>query len=98
MSFTLLSTIQIKTLLQLIRDFGRSASHGVLGFWGFGPIHMDLVDCEGDEKELTWCRFSGLGDYYCSHSEDAGVMCNGERKLGDYICPYLKLVELTLQT
>ncbi|XP_039893856.1 deleted in malignant brain tumors 1 protein-like isoform X2 [Simochromis diagramma] len=42
---------------------------------GKGPIWMDEVGCTGRESNLFECRRSGLGSHDCSHSEDAGVIC-----------------------
>ncbi|XP_062591116.1 uncharacterized protein LOC134252644 [Saccostrea cucullata] len=39
---------------------------------GFGPIHVDKVDCKGDEEDLLSCQFSRSS---CDHSDDSGVVC-----------------------
>ena len=39
---------------------------------GSGPIYLDDVACTGDESRLTSCNTSTSD---CSHSEDAGVLC-----------------------
>ena len=44
---------------------------------GVGPIHIDNVDCRGDEDNLTNCSHSSALSCYRGHSEDAGVRCQG---------------------
>lgn len=42
---------------------------------GQGSIHLDDVQCTGDEERLTDCPYDPrTGD--CSHFEDASVRCN----------------------
>ena len=47
---------------------------------GFGPIYLDTVDCTGSESNLTDC-FRSFIVSCSSHSEDAGVRCQGELHL-----------------
>ncbi|XP_072021383.1 uncharacterized protein [Amphiura filiformis] len=48
---------------------------------GFGPgssgspIHLDDVDCDGDEGAIEECNHRGFGENNCGHAEDAGVQC-----------------------
>ncbi|XP_021062373.1 T-cell differentiation antigen CD6 isoform X2 [Mus pahari] len=42
---------------------------------GQGPIHRDQVNCSGTEDYLWDCP-GQLGDQYCGHKEDAGVVCS----------------------
>ena len=43
---------------------------------GIGDIHLDDVHCSGSETSLLNCPYdSYTAD--CSHSEDAGVRCQG---------------------
>ena len=44
---------------------------------GRGLIFLDNVNCSGTELELRNCMYQGVG-VYCSHYEDAGVVCRGE--------------------
>ena len=44
---------------------------------GSGKIWMDDVHCAGTERTLQDCPFAGWENEDCSHSEDAGVVCNG---------------------
>ncbi|XP_071804947.1 uncharacterized protein [Asterias amurensis] len=42
---------------------------------GVGPINLDDLECNGDERTLGECTHFGWGDSNCDHSEDAGVVC-----------------------
>uniref|UniRef100_A0A8C6SDF2 Soluble scavenger receptor cysteine-rich domain-containing protein SSC5D n=1 Tax=Neogobius melanostomus TaxID=47308 RepID=A0A8C6SDF2_9GOBI len=42
---------------------------------GSGIIWMDNVHCSGNETSVFECSHNGLGDHYCGHYYDAGVIC-----------------------
>lgn len=42
---------------------------------GEGPIWLDSIDCEGEEKTLGDCWHDTWGRTDCSHREDSGVIC-----------------------
>ena len=42
---------------------------------GEGKIWMYEVQCTGNESSFKECNHQGWAFYYCSHREDAGVMC-----------------------
>ncbi|XP_072051705.1 scavenger receptor cysteine-rich domain-containing protein DMBT1-like [Amphiura filiformis] len=42
---------------------------------GSGPIHLDDLDCEGNEESLFECGHVGIGNSNCVHAEDAGAVC-----------------------
>jgi len=42
---------------------------------GVGPIHLDNLQCDGDEASLLECESAGIGGHNCEHAEDAGVIC-----------------------
>uniref|UniRef100_A0A8D0ABC9 SRCR domain-containing protein n=1 Tax=Sander lucioperca TaxID=283035 RepID=A0A8D0ABC9_SANLU len=46
---------------------------------GTGQIWLDDVACSGSERSVTLCQHRGLGTHNCGHSEDAGVVCSGEK-------------------
>ena len=46
---------------------------------GTGPIWLDEVACSLTESSLTECGHRGFGTHNCSHSQDAGVVCSGEK-------------------
>ena len=50
---------------------------------GTGPIHLDNVQCSGNELFLLAC--SHLTEDNCGHYEDAGVACPGENT-SDMLC------------
>jgi hypothetical protein len=42
---------------------------------GTGPVWLDKVTCQGNERSLTGCKHSGFGRNSCPHSRDASVRC-----------------------
>ena len=40
----------------------------------YDPIHLTNVDCTGEEDNLLDCSYD-LGEYACSHYDNAVVMC-----------------------
>lgn len=43
---------------------------------GLGPIHMNEVQCSGNERSLWSCRYKNITAEDCKHTEDASVRCN----------------------
>lgn len=49
---------------------------------GEGATWLDQVSCEGNENNLLDCSMNDIGNEDCSHSEDVGVICQGEFESG----------------
>lgn len=63
------------------RMLGYGTVIGVYGEARYGQsssadIHLDGIDCTGDETSILDCRHNGIGNTDCSHAEDAGVECS----------------------
>ena len=43
-------------------------------------MFIENVQCNGSESSLADCPASEVRDHSCSHSEDAGVRCEGQKK------------------
>ena len=52
-------------------------------FFGSGltAIHLDDINCQGNESRLGQCLHKGVGVHNCFNSEDAGVICVGKSDL-----------------
>ena len=64
------------------RQLGFGSSGTAIGSASFGqgsgPILLDSVTCSGNDSTLASCGHLGVNvTRSCSHSEDAGVRCNG---------------------
>ena len=45
--------------------------------WGSGTIHLNYLNCVGDEDGLLDCpRYYDIGVHYCDYSRIAGVYCS----------------------
>ena len=72
------------------RQLGFGSSGTAIGSAGFGQgsgsIWLDSVTCTGSELMLVNCSHLGVGvTEDCSHSNDAGVKCNGTQGMCVYI-------------
>lgn len=61
-------------------DCGVAVAMGSSSYFGQGSglIHLDNVDCKGNETELGQCHSLGWNVHNCYHYEDVGVTCKGE--------------------
>ena len=58
---------------------GAAAAVGMATYGeGDGLVWMDSVRCSGNETRLANCQFPGWGEGNCSHTHDAGVMCDSK--------------------
>ena len=55
---------------------------------GSGPIHLDDVNCVGNETTLINCSARPIKEHNCAHSEDAGVRCNPQASCKYAKCEY----------
>ncbi|XP_017748073.1 PREDICTED: LOW QUALITY PROTEIN: soluble scavenger receptor cysteine-rich domain-containing protein SSC5D [Rhinopithecus bieti] len=46
---------------------------------GAGPVWLSELACRGNEGQLGLCHHRGWKAHICSHEEDAGVVCAGQR-------------------
>ncbi|KAG8520565.1 Soluble scavenger receptor cysteine-rich domain-containing protein SSC5D, partial [Galemys pyrenaicus] len=46
---------------------------------GAGPMWLSELACRGSEGQLGLCPHRGWRDHICSHEEDAGAVCAGQR-------------------
>uniref|UniRef100_A0A4W4E4C7 SRCR domain-containing protein n=1 Tax=Electrophorus electricus TaxID=8005 RepID=A0A4W4E4C7_ELEEL len=52
---------------------------------GTGPIWLNEVQCDGSETSMWDCSYSMKNHTDCSHKEDAGVTCAGQKYMGDQL-------------
>ena len=55
---------------------------------GTGTILLDNLNCNGNELTLLNCPPQSNGAHDCTHAEDAGVRCEGNRPAELIVCNY----------
>ena len=66
---------------------------------GTGPIWLDDVRCTGSETRIGYCAHRGWGRLRsCSHSQDAGVNCQGEYIMGEAVCGWKLIPVINIYT
>ena len=59
--------------------FNATAAPGSAQFGpGSGPILLSELSCIGNETNIAICPHRSTGAHNCTHSEDAGVVCEGQ--------------------
>ena len=59
--------------------FNATAAVGPARFGsGSGPILFSELSCFGIENTITECDHRSTGGHNCSHSQDAGAVCEGQ--------------------
>ena len=53
-----------------------SAENSTVFGRGRGPIHLNNLNCLGNESTLIDCSVKTVNPSNCSHANDAGVRCN----------------------
>ena len=69
---------------QLGYNGASSAPADVVFGQGTGPIWLDDVNCEGNEKSITQCNHGGWGVHNCGDGKNAGVVCRQLKGQLDY--------------
>lgn len=48
---------------------------------GTGPIHINAVECQGNETSIVQCNHSGWGNHDCDHNQDISVNCTSQKSM-----------------
>jgi len=66
----------------LLQDFSEDAIISNSFFCSFGggknlPINLHEINCQGNETMLINCDYEVYAHFYCEHSENVAIICNG---------------------
>ena len=58
---------------------------------GSGPILFSELSCVGNESTITECDHRSTGGHNCSHSQDVGVVCEGQLicRASENVCKFV---------
>ena len=72
----------LQDAMVMCRQLGYFNVTAALGSAGFGAgsdvILLSELSCFGNESYITECGHLSAGAHNCTHSEDAGVVCEGQ--------------------
>uniref|UniRef100_K1QZ83 Neurotrypsin n=1 Tax=Magallana gigas TaxID=29159 RepID=K1QZ83_MAGGI len=60
---------------------GAQALYGQPFGRGTGPVHMNGVECQGNESSILQCNHRGWENQDCDHSRDVSVNCTSFRSM-----------------
>lgn len=60
---------------------------------GTGPVHMNGVECQGNESSILQCYHRGWGNHVCDHSRDVSVNCTSYRSMFHIYYLYLQRLQ-----
>lgn len=69
---------------------GATALYGQPFGRGTGPVHMNGVECQGNESSILQCNHRGWETHDCDHSKDVSVNCTSFRSMFYIYYSYLQ--------
>ena len=77
-SLSIARSRRFSLLCPIILYIGSVARYSAYYGTGSGPILLSNLYCTGSEENLLQCNRNMYGTLSCSHSQDAGVICEGQ--------------------